>query len=89
MAPGRDPCSRNMFSPVATAASALVVGTLRACMASDTRYSRKTGPYHARPSPDLDQRVRPDPLSCRSTCPASPKISPKRIARPSPNCGFQ
>ena len=41
---------------VDTAASIRVVGTPRACMASPTRYSLKTGPMAARPSPPRGKR---------------------------------
>ena len=42
--------SRITVSPVETAASALVVGIPSACIASLTRYSRRTGPNEARTS---------------------------------------
>ena len=48
------------------AASARVVGTPRADMASLTMYSRRTGPRADLPSPPRENRVRPDPFSCRS-----------------------
>ncbi len=61
-APGIRP-SRYTVSPVSTAASARVVGTPRAAIASDTTYSRITGPIQARPSPMREYGVRPDPFS--------------------------
>ena len=58
--------SRRTGSPVVTAASARVVGTPSAAMASLTMYSRSTGPSAARPSPSREKGVRPEPLSWMS-----------------------
>ena len=86
-APGSS-VSRYTVSPVATAARARVVGMPRAAMASLTRYSRSTGPRAARPSPEREKGVRPEPLSWMSRrAPSRPITSPRRIARPSPSCG--
>ena len=80
--------SRTTGSPVVTAASARVVGTPSAAIASLTTYSRSTGPSAARPSPPRENGVRPAPLSWMSRrLPSLPTTSPSRIARPSPSCG--
>ena len=52
--------------PVATTASARVVGMPSACIASLTRYSRSIGPTAARPSPPRANGVCPEPLRWRS-----------------------
>jgi hypothetical protein len=62
IAPGEG-VSRQTGSPVVTAASARVVGTPSAAMASLTMYSRSTGPSAARPSPRREYGVGPAPLS--------------------------
>ena len=59
-------CAPTPRSPVATAASALVVGTPSAAMASLTMYSRSTGPSADLPSPPRENGVRPEPFNCRS-----------------------
>jgi hypothetical protein len=64
-APGKT-LSRSTRSPVVTAASARVVGTPSADMASLTMYSRKTGPSAALPSPPRENGVGPEPLSWMS-----------------------
>ena len=82
--------SRTTFSPVLTAASARVVGTPRAYIASLTIYSRMTGPSPARPSPIREYGVGPEPFSWISQrAPSGPITSPKTLARPSPSCGDQ
>ena len=53
-------------SPVATTASARVVGMPRACIASPITYSRSIGPTAALPSPPRANGVRPEPFRCRS-----------------------
>jgi len=45
---------------------ARVVGMLRACIASEQRYSRMDDRRTARPSADREKGVRPEPLSCNS-----------------------
>ena len=55
-----------MSSPVATTASARVVGMPSACIASPITYSRSIGPTAALPSPPRANGVRPEPLRCRS-----------------------
>ena len=53
-------------SPVATTASARVVGMPSACIASPITYSRSIGPTAAFPSPPRANGVRPEPFRCRS-----------------------
>src|SRR6056297_2171701 len=80
--------SRTTVSPVVTAARARVVGTPSAAIASETMYSRITGPSQARPSPIRENGVLPAPFSWMSRRRPSRSItSPRRIARPSPSCG--
>ena len=82
-APGRN-VSRATRSPVATTASARVVGMPSACIASPITYSRSIGPTAALPSPPRANGVRPEPFRCRSRAvPTSPSSS----ARPSPRRG--
>ena len=77
--------SRLTHSPVEATARLRVVGIPSACIASLMMYSRSIGPSAARPSPPREYRVRPPPLSCRSTRrPSGVRCSPRRIARPSP-----
>ena len=53
-------------SPVATTASARVVGMPSACMASPISTSRSIGPTAALPSPPRENGVRPEPLNAMS-----------------------
>ena len=74
--------------PVATTASARVVGMPSACIASPTSTSRSIGPTAALPSPPRENGVRPEPLNAMSRRrPARSITSPSSIARPSPSCG--
>ncbi len=61
--------SRCTGRPVATTASARVVGMPSACIASLTMYSRSIGPTAARPSPPRANGVAPEPLRWRSRRP--------------------
>jgi transglutaminase-like putative cysteine protease len=66
--------------------SARVVGIPSACIASLTRYSRRTGPNAARPSPRRENGVLPAPFNWTSRrSPLRSRTSPRRIARPSPS----
>ena len=65
-APGSIGLARRPRSPVATTASARVVGMPSACIASPITYSRSIGPTAALPSPPRANGVRPEPFRCRS-----------------------
>ena len=58
--------SRRTVSPVATTASARVVGMPSACIASPISTSRSIGPTAALPSPPRENGVRPEPLKAMS-----------------------
>jgi hypothetical protein len=80
--------SRRTRSPVATTASARVVGMPSACIASPITYSRSIGPTAALPSPPRANGVRPEPFRCRSRRrPWTSSTSPSSSARPSPRRG--
>ena len=75
-APGKA-LSRYTSSPVATTAKHRDVGTPSACIASLIMYSLIAGPIAHFPSPRLENRVGPEPLSwisCR--IPSMSMISP-------------
>ena len=74
--------------PVATTASARVVGMPSACIASPISTSRSIGPTAALPSPPRENGVRPEPLNAMSRRrPWRSITSPSSTARPSPSCG--
>ena len=80
--------SRTTCSPVATTASARLVGMPSACIASPMRYSRSIGPTAAFPSPPRANGVRPEPFRCTSRRrPRRSSTSPSSSARPSPSRG--
>ena len=74
--------SRRTSSPVATTASARVVGMPSACIASPMTYSRSIGPTAALPSPPRANGVRPEPFRCRSRRSPVRRRRPRRAAAP-------
>ncbi len=78
-------CSRMMTSPVKVTARLRVVGMPSACIASLMMYSRSIGPSGARPSPEREYSVRPEPFSCTSYLSPLCICSPSSNALPSPS----